>query len=61
MRRQIKTDDWVAMFREIGLSQAQMETWHKLFEKRHPEDHQRFLEWLNLRADEVAEIRSKYR
>ncbi len=53
--------DWVALFRETGLEQAQMEKWHKLFETRHPADHQRFLEWLGLKPDEIDRIRSKSR
>jgi hypothetical protein len=58
MNKQINVHDWVAMFREIGLEEAQMEKWHKLFEARHPADHQRFLEWLGLKPDEIDRIRS---
>lgn len=61
MNKQINVNDWVAMFREIGLDEAQMEKWHKLFEARHPADHQRFLEWLGLKADQIVEIRTKSR
>jgi hypothetical protein len=59
MTKQVNVNDWVAMFREIGLDQAQMEKWHKLFEAKHPADHQRFLEWLGLKPDEIDRIRSK--
>jgi hypothetical protein len=61
MSKHMQVNDWVALFREIGLDQAQMERWHKLFEARHPADHQRFLEWLGLKPDEVGQIRSKSR
>lgn len=61
MNKQINVNDWVAMFREIGLDEAQMEKWHKLFEARHPADHQRFLEWLGLKPDQIVEIRAKSR
>jgi hypothetical protein len=61
MRSQMHVTDWGAMFREIGLDQAQMERWHKLFEARHLADHQRFLEWLGLKPDEIDRIRLKSR
>ncbi len=61
MNKQITVSDWVAMFREIGLDEAQMHKWHKLFEARHPADHQRFLEWLGLKPDEIDRIRSESR
>jgi len=53
--------NWVALFKEIGLSDDQMHQWHRLFEARHPEGHEAFLVWLGLNADEVARIRSHSR
>lgn len=47
------------MFKEIGLDEAAMKKWHRVFESRHPEGHQSFLEWLGLPAQEVARIRSE--
>jgi hypothetical protein len=61
MKNQVKVDEWVAMFREIGLDQAQMERWHKVFETRHPAAHQGFLEWLGLHPEEIDRIRAKSR
>jgi hypothetical protein len=61
MNKQINVNEWVAMFREIGLEEGQMEKWHKLFESRHPADHQRFLEYLGLKPEEIDRIRSKSR
>ena len=61
MKRQVTVNEWVAMFREIGLNDAQMERWHKLFECRHPDDHQGFLEWLGLRPEEIDRIRTTSR
>jgi hypothetical protein len=49
------------MFREIGLDQAKMEQWHRLFEARHPAAHQAFLEWLGLGTEDVDRIRSNHR
>ncbi len=54
-------NEWVAMFREIGLDKAQMEKWHGLFEARHPAGHQSFLEWLGLKTEEIDRIRAKSR
>lgn len=59
MSKKITVNDWVAMFREIGLDDAKMEQWHRLFENRHAAAHQEFLEWLGLQPDEIARIRAK--
>ena len=48
---------WVEMFREIGLSEAQMQHWHHLFEQGYPVQHQAFLEWLQIPASEITQIR----
>ncbi len=61
MKEQMNVDEWVAMFRDIGLDEARMEQWHKLFEARHPADHQRFLGWLGLKPDEIDRIRARSR
>ncbi len=61
MKNQVNVDEWVAMFREIGLDHAQMERWHKVFETRHPGGHQSFLEWLGLKPEDIDRIRSKSR
>ncbi len=51
--------EWVALFRHIGLSEAQMQAWHQAFEARHPEAHQAFLEWLGIPAGEIDAIRHR--
>jgi hypothetical protein len=61
MRNRVNADEWVAMFREIGLDEAQMKRWHKLFEARHPDAHQAFLEWLGISPDEIARARAEFR
>ncbi|WP_026154914.1 hypothetical protein [Thiolinea disciformis] len=48
---------WVEMFRQIGLSEAQMQQWHQLFEQGYPTQHQAFLEWLQIPASEIVQIR----
>lgn len=57
MKNKINKDQWVAMFEEIGLNDAAMHRWHRLFEGRHPEAHQGFLEWLGIGAEEINQIR----
>jgi len=54
----VNKDAWVAMFRDIGLSDAAMVRWHRVFEARNPAGHQEFLEWLGIPAGEIAEIRA---
>lgn len=61
MKAKVTVDQWVAMFEEIGLAQDKRQKWHRVFEARHPEAHQGFLEWLGLPAEKVAEIRQKSR
>jgi hypothetical protein len=59
MNGKVNVNDWVAMLREIGLNDAKMQQWHKLFETRHPAGHQGFLEWLGLKTDKIDRIRAK--
>ena len=58
MQRKMNKEDWVAMFREAGMSDDTMMKWHRLFETRHPEAHEDFLVWLGISSDEIARIRS---
>lgn len=56
----INKEDWVAMFRETGLDDTQMSRWHQVFERRHPEAHQAFLEHLGIAQEEIAQIRKDH-
>jgi hypothetical protein len=58
MKKEVSVNEWVAMFEEVGLGEAQRLRWHKLFEARHPEGHQGLLEWLGLKPEEIARIRA---
>ena len=53
----VTVDQWVEMFRAIGLDEARMRQWHEEFERRHPDAHQAFLEWLQLPAERITDIR----
>jgi hypothetical protein len=61
MSQSVNVDQWVAMFREIGLDDDAMKKWHRLFETRHPEAHQAFLKWLGLPPSEIERIRAHSR
>lgn len=53
-------EDWVALFQDIGLSKPDMERWHRLFEERHPDGHQAFLEWIQLPEEEIRSVRDRF-
>jgi hypothetical protein len=59
MKPTVTVEEWVARFKAIGLDQAAMEKWHRLFEQENPTGHQSFLEWLGLPADRISAIRTK--
>ncbi len=61
MKNRVNVEEWVAMFEEIGLDEAQMHRWHKIFETRYPDAHQAFLEWLGIDREEIGRIRAKFR
>jgi hypothetical protein len=54
-------NDWVQLFRAIGMSDDAMHRWHTEFEKRWPEAHQSFLEWLRVPSAEIDRIREASR
>jgi hypothetical protein len=61
MKNHVNVEEWVAMFEEVGLGEAKRDRWHRLFEARHPDAHQGFLEWLGLERDEIAHIRAEFK
>ncbi|QSH41027.1 hypothetical protein P0136_10175 [Lentisphaerota bacterium ZTH] len=50
-------ENWVAMFKEIGLTEDQMNNWHCIFEKQYPDDHKEFLKWLGIDDNEITKIK----
>ncbi|MBU5638564.1 hypothetical protein KOM00_17695 [Geomonas sp. Red69] len=56
----VTVEEWTARFRAIGLDDAAMEQWHRLFERENPEGHQEFLEWLGLSPERIAAIRKHH-
>ncbi len=57
----ITVDQWTAIFRETGLSNDDMQKWHRIFEKKHPDGHQGFLEWLGIEQSRIREIRQNFK
>ncbi|MBF0138308.1 MAG: hypothetical protein HQL65_18910 [Magnetococcales bacterium] len=55
----LEKEDWIKMFRDIGLSDTDMANWHRLFEERHPDAHQSFLAWMNISPREIQNIRAR--
>ena len=43
-------EKWVAIMKAAGFSEDDMNRWHREFEKAAPEDHQEFLNYLNISA-----------
>ena len=57
----ITKDQFVAVLNEAGITDEQKHRLHAIFEARHPEAHESFLQWLSLPADAVRTIREKSR
>jgi len=57
-RRDVITKDkWVDVMRKAGFSEDDMHRWHAEFERAAPAEHQEFLEFLRIPADEIRKIR----
>ena len=54
----VNKQQWVELFRAIGLTEDAMKSWHQEFETTNPEGHHEFLEWINIPEEEIREIRS---
>jgi hypothetical protein len=54
----ITKKQWIEIFQAIDLSEEKMQQWHLEFEKRYPEGHQEFLQWIDIPADEISQIRA---
>lgn len=55
--RMVTKEKWVEVMRAAGFSEDQMRRWHVEFEKAAPSEHQEFLEFLHIPAEEVTRIR----
>ena len=53
--------EWTEMFEAVGIDHETMHRWHSEFERRAPEAHQSFLEWLSIAPEEIHQIRDRSR
>ena len=61
MSTKMTVNEFKQLFLEIGLDEKTMMKWHALFEQRHPESHQSFLEWLGLTTAQIEQVRAHSR
>jgi DNA-binding transcriptional MerR regulator len=52
---------WVAIMHAAGFVEDDMRRWHKQFEQQAPEEHQQFLEYLQIPKEEIGKIRERSR
>jgi DNA-binding transcriptional MerR regulator len=55
----ITKEKWVAIMKGCGFTPEQMDRWHAEFERSAPAEHQEFLEFLHIPADEIKRIRTE--
>lgn len=53
----VTKEKWTSIMRAAGFSEQDMRGWHKEFEKSAPQEHQEFLEFLHIPAEEIRSIR----
>ena len=53
----VTKEKWVEVMRAAGFTEGDMHRWHAQFEKSAPAEHQEFLEFLHIPAEEVRTIR----
>ena len=57
----ITKEKWVSIMKNSGLTEQQMHRWHAEFEKAAPQEHEEFLKFLHIPADEIQTIREHSR
>jgi DNA-binding transcriptional MerR regulator len=50
-------EKWVSIMHGAGFREEDMRRWHKHFEQQAPDEHQQFLEYLQIPTDEIGRIR----
>jgi DNA-binding transcriptional MerR regulator len=56
-KEMITKEKWVSIMKGCGFSPEQMNRWHEEFERAAPQEHQEFLEFLHIPAEEIKTIR----
>ena len=57
----VTKDQFIAVLNDAGVTEEQKARLHAAFEKRYPEAHQSFLEFLGFPAEAIGEIRDRSR
>lgn len=57
-KKMVTKKRWVEIMTAAGFSEQDMLNWHKKFESMEPDEHQKFLESLQITAAEIKKIRS---
>src|SRR5262245_37594786 len=55
--RMVTKEKWTGIMRAAGFTDEDMHRWHAEFERNAPQEHQEFLEFLHIPANEVTDIR----
>jgi DNA-binding transcriptional MerR regulator len=50
-------EKWVSIMHAAQFNEEDMQRWHQQFEQQAPDEHQQFLEYLQIPADEIGKIR----
>jgi DNA-binding transcriptional MerR regulator len=50
-------EKWVSIMKAAGFSEADMQHWHRTFERSSPDEHEKFLEYLHIPNTEIRSIR----
>lgn len=56
--RMITKEKWTSIMSSAGFTNEDMHRWHREFERSAPQEHQEFLEFLHIPADEIQSIRA---
>jgi DNA-binding transcriptional MerR regulator len=60
-KKTMTKEKWVSVMKASGMTEADMHRWHAEFEKAAPDEHQEFLEFLHIPAQEIRTIRDSSR
>jgi len=56
-KNKLTKERWVEILRMSGFDEEGMRNWHRKFEEMEPEEHQKFLESLGIKEEEIKRIR----
>jgi len=54
----VTKEKWISVMKAAGFTEDDMKRWHTEFERTAPGEHQEFLEFLHIPADEIGKIRA---